>query len=139
MLTIILTAGNLTIYLMNNSPQKFQNSCILEDAVGNVTTVTRTISLDRVVYFVSHLPPQSQPIITLMIFVIICTIISFLTGGQDQMGLDWNLIAFTWATSVRSPSSFSKRQFVVAADTEDFRYAQQQNNPTPSPDVNAFR
>ncbi|EGT36045.1 hypothetical protein CAEBREN_04129 [Caenorhabditis brenneri] len=139
MLTIILTAGNLTIYLMNNSPQKFQNSCILEDAVGNSTAVTRTISLDRIVYFVSHLPPQSQPIITLMLFVIICTIVSFLTGGQDQMGLDWNLIAFTWATSVRSPSSFSKRQFVVAADTEDFRYAQQQNNPTPSPDVNAYR
>ncbi|PIC46271.1 hypothetical protein B9Z55_006018 [Caenorhabditis nigoni] len=139
MLTMIITAGNLTLYLMNNTPQKFQNSCILEDAVGNGTSVARAVSVDRVVYFVSHLPPQSQPIISLMLFVIICSIISFLTGGQDQMGLDWNLIAFTWATSVRSPSSFSKRQFVVAADTEDFRYAQQQNNPTPSPDVNAYR
>ncbi|CAI2326177.1 unnamed protein product [Caenorhabditis sp. 36 PRJEB53466] len=137
LLTMILTALNLTIYLLNNSPEKFQNSCILDDAATNVTSASRSISMDKVVYFVSHLPPQSQPIISLLIFIIICTFVSFLTGGQDQMGLDWNLIAFTWATSVRSPSSFSKRQFV---ESESFRYAQQQNsNPTPSPDVNAFR
>uniref|UniRef100_A0A8R1DUT8 Uncharacterized protein n=1 Tax=Caenorhabditis japonica TaxID=281687 RepID=A0A8R1DUT8_CAEJA len=139
-LTSMLTALQIFIYLTNNSPQKFQNSCFLEDSVGNVTTVSRPISMDRVVSFVSHLPPQSQPIISLLTFITLCAFISFLTGGQDQMGLDWNLIAFTWATSVRSASSFSKRQFMAnpAADTDDFRYAQQ-HNPTPSPDVNAFR
>ncbi|CAB3403759.1 unnamed protein product [Caenorhabditis bovis] len=136
-LTLMLTLLNLTIYMLNNTPETFHNSCVVFDDVTNSTTTSRSISMDRVVYFVSHLPPQAQPTISLIIFVVSCIFISFLTGGQDQMGLDWNLIAFTWAASVRSPTSFSKRPFV---DSESFRYAQQQNsNPTPSPDINIYR
>ncbi|CAI5440962.1 unnamed protein product [Caenorhabditis angaria] len=153
-LTSILTILNLSIYFLNNSTETFSNFCNLQHGlvmvddpliISSSTTQKSTISMDRIVYFVSHLPPQTQPIITILMFISLCAFISFLTGGQDQMGLDWNLIAFTWATSIRGTSTnttFStttKRPFFVV-DSESFKYAQQQNqNPTPSPDINVFR
>ncbi|CAD6198527.1 unnamed protein product [Caenorhabditis auriculariae] len=79
------------------------------------------INAEKVFSVVAHMPLQAQPIITYSAFIALCVFVSMMTGGQDQMSLDWNLIAFTWTASVRSPTSFSKRPFL---ETDSFRFAQ---------------
>ncbi|VDM62223.1 unnamed protein product [Angiostrongylus costaricensis] len=59
------------------------------------------------------------------ITVLICPIVSFFTGGQDQMCLDWNLVVIPCSASLTSRSTYGKRPFV---ESESFRYAQHTND-----------
>ncbi|VDP53994.1 unnamed protein product [Heligmosomoides polygyrus] len=58
--------------------------------------------------------------------LVLCPIVSLFTGGQDQMGLDWNLVVIPCFGSFGSRASYSKRPFV---ESESFRYAQHTAGP----------
>uniref|UniRef100_A0A0K0DK01 7TM_GPCR_Srx domain-containing protein n=1 Tax=Angiostrongylus cantonensis TaxID=6313 RepID=A0A0K0DK01_ANGCA len=70
--------------------------------------------------------PSALDSFLFQITVLICPIVSFFTGGQDQMCLDWNLVVIPCSASLTSRSTYGKRPFVAS---ESFRYAQHTSGP----------
>ncbi|VDL67284.1 unnamed protein product [Nippostrongylus brasiliensis] len=85
-----------------------------------------SFNLEKVMMVASHIPLQSHPIIAFLVSIVLCPIVSLFTGGQDQMGLDWNLVVIPCFGTFGGRSHYSKRPFV---ESESFRYAQHNAGP----------
>ncbi|ETN70463.1 hypothetical protein NECAME_04886 [Necator americanus] len=123
---IITTISSLCLfylYASHNTLPTLKSSCSAE-TVTNSTVLIRSFNMEKMVLMASQMPLYSHPIVAFVMSVVICPIVSFFTGGQDQMSLDWNLLVVPG--SLGRGSAYSKRPFV---ESESFRYAQHTAGP----------
>ncbi|KAJ1353205.1 hypothetical protein KIN20_009793 [Parelaphostrongylus tenuis] len=123
--SLISSICMLYLFTSHNHLSELRNDCAT-DMGKNITVQLRSFNMEKMVLMASYLPVQSHPIVAFVITVFVCPVVSFFTGGQDQMSLDWNLVVIPCSESLTSQSTFHKRPFI---ESESFRYAQHTAGP----------
>ncbi|CAI4226292.1 unnamed protein product [Auanema sp. JU1783] len=79
------------LYFSYNDTPNYVNSC--NKFTNHTSSISiRSFNMEKILIMTAQIPLQYHPLILFMMAIGICVFISFLTGGQDQMVLDWNLV-----------------------------------------------